>query len=90
MGEFSTNGSDKKKLHAICWEAICRPKNIGGLAVASLHITNIALMSKWLWKLKCDRNCMVSRVLIGKYREELIDNIYRGEYTMENMAFLLF
>lgn len=35
-------------------------------------------MSKWLWKLKKDRNSLCSKFITGKYGEETLENIFEG------------
>lgn len=35
----------------ISWDVCCRPRNAGGLDVINLRLFNIALLSKWWWKL---------------------------------------
>lgn len=44
--------SDKKKYHMIKWEALCRPKNYGGMGFLDTRIMNICLLSKWIIKLE--------------------------------------
>jgi hypothetical protein len=42
---------DKKTYHLVNCQPVCMPKDQGGLGVLDLEIVNIALLSKWLWKL---------------------------------------
>jgi hypothetical protein len=42
---------NKKKYHLVNWQKVCMPKDQGGLGVLDLEKMNIALLSKWLWKL---------------------------------------
>jgi hypothetical protein len=42
---------DKRKFHWVNWPAVCRPKDQGGLGVINSRYMNIALMSKWIWRL---------------------------------------
>jgi hypothetical protein len=42
---------EKKKYHLVGWSDVCLPKDQGGLGVLNLDVMNIALLSKWLWKL---------------------------------------
>jgi hypothetical protein len=41
----------KKKCRLAKWSILCQPKDQGGLGIYDLHIKNIALLSKWLFKL---------------------------------------
>ncbi|WOG82032.1 hypothetical protein DCAR_0101191 [Daucus carota subsp. sativus] len=79
--ENASGTSQIKKMHSINWRVICQPKELGGLALHSIHDRNVLLLSKWLWKLKKDRTSLYSRVLVGKYGEELIDSIYSGTFN---------
>jgi hypothetical protein len=41
----------KKKYRLDKWNILCRPKEQGGLGIHDLEIKNMALLSKWLFKL---------------------------------------
>lgn len=41
-----------KKINWIAWDVLIRPKHMGGLGIGCLKEMNIALLSKWLWRLK--------------------------------------
>ena len=53
----------------MAWDKICRPKNMGGLGILDLEIMNIALLSKWLWKLFNEKG-LWQRILWEKYIEK--------------------
>uniref|UniRef100_A0A2N9H3D8 Reverse transcriptase domain-containing protein n=1 Tax=Fagus sylvatica TaxID=28930 RepID=A0A2N9H3D8_FAGSY len=40
---------DEVKHHLVSWDKVCAPKEVGGLGVRSLVLTNKALQGKWLW-----------------------------------------
>jgi hypothetical protein len=42
---------NKRKYHLVNWQTVCLPKDQGGLGILDLDIMNIALLSKWFWKL---------------------------------------
>ena len=42
---------DKNKYHLVKWQTVCMPKEQGGLGIIDLDLMNIALLSKWLWKM---------------------------------------
>jgi hypothetical protein len=48
---FWEGAGTKRKYHLVKWAAICRPKNQGGLGVINSKLMNVALLSKWIWKL---------------------------------------
>lgn len=33
----------------VAWPAVCRPKELGGLGIPDIRLTNIALQTRWLW-----------------------------------------
>jgi hypothetical protein len=42
---------DKRKFHWVNWPEVCRPKDQGGLGIINTRLLNIALMTKWIWRL---------------------------------------
>jgi len=51
------------------WEEVCRPKQQGGLGVKNLEKFNIALLGKWVWRLKSEKSKLWDRILDSKYGE---------------------
>ena len=43
--------SIRKKYRLAKWDIMCQPKDQGGLGIHSLELKNIALLSKWLYRL---------------------------------------
>ncbi|CAL5041675.1 unnamed protein product [Urochloa decumbens] len=41
---------------SVAWPIVCRLKELGGLGIADLRLTGIALQSKWLWLQKTDQD----------------------------------
>lgn len=33
----------------MCWDEVCRPKELEGLGIANLEVKNRALLNKWIW-----------------------------------------
>ncbi|XP_074315698.1 putative mitochondrial protein AtMg00310 [Silene latifolia] len=62
-------GSDggKKKIPWIAWSQLCRPKCLGGLGFRNYHEFNLALLGKQAWRMITDQDCLMVRVLGGKY-----------------------
>jgi len=49
---FYWQGDEKKMKYRLAkWSILCQPKDQGGLRIDDLHNKNIALLSKWLFKL---------------------------------------
>lgn len=42
---------EKRKIAWVKWEVVCKPKLEGGLGVKDLEWFNIALLTKWRWRL---------------------------------------
>lgn len=60
-------GVDRKKYHHVAWDIVLKPKNLGGLGVKDLHLMNIALLMKWLWKFGEDDNPLWKNLVSQKY-----------------------
>ena len=43
--------SIRKKYRLAKWDILCQPKDQGGLGIHNLELKNIALLSKWLYRL---------------------------------------
>jgi hypothetical protein len=56
----------KKKYHLVRWSDVCLPKDQGGLGILNLDLMNIALLSKWIWKL-FNGSGLWQTILKGKY-----------------------
>lgn len=41
----------------VVWEDVCKVKNLGGLGVKDLRFVNLALFSRWQWRLVVEGNC---------------------------------
>ncbi|XP_058185686.1 uncharacterized protein LOC131302911 [Rhododendron vialii] len=49
---------DKRKLHLIKWEVICKKKENGYLEVKNLMVQNLSLLAKWWWRFNKDSNSL--------------------------------
>ena len=48
---FWQGDGEKKKYRLAKWNAVCCPKDQGGLGIHDLNVKNSALLGKWLFKL---------------------------------------
>jgi hypothetical protein len=48
---FWQSDGQKQKYRLAKWNILCQPRDQGGLGIQDLNIKNIALLSKWLFKL---------------------------------------
>ncbi|KAL4561800.1 hypothetical protein LXL04_033974 [Taraxacum kok-saghyz] len=55
----------KRKIHWISLEKVIASKKEGWLGVGSLKALNIALLTKWCWRLKNDGGCLWRDVIIS-------------------------
>jgi hypothetical protein len=66
--KFLWGGSEEaKKIHWVKWEKITKPKERGGLGVMDLRVFNIALLGKWWWRIRNEKESLWFKVLEQKY-----------------------
>lgn len=59
--------NERRKLHTLAWEVLCRPRNCGGLGFPNLRLWNELLLCKLIWRLLRSPMELSSSILIGKY-----------------------
>lgn len=57
----------KKKICWISWDDLTKPESMGGLVFRDIQHFNKALLGKLAWKLLTKPDCLLSRILLGKY-----------------------
>lgn len=68
---FFWEGLEKKrKYHMIKWEALCRPKEFGGLGFIDTRKMNIALLCKWIYRLESGKEDPCCVLLRNKYMKD--------------------
>ncbi|RVW40733.1 putative ribonuclease H protein [Vitis vinifera] len=60
---------ERRKIHLVRWEVICKDKRHGGLGLRYLKDFNHALLEKWLWRFPIERENFFRRVIVGKFGE---------------------
>jgi ribonuclease HI len=61
------SNEEKKKMHMVGWDKICRPKKDGGLGLYSAKPRNIALLAKLNWRLVEEKDSLWAKTLLAKY-----------------------
>ncbi|KAJ0599393.1 putative RNA-directed DNA polymerase [Helianthus annuus] len=55
--------ADQQKISWVAWESMILPKEKGGIGIGSLKDANIALLAKWWWRFKVDKNSIWRKVI---------------------------
>lgn len=58
---------EEKRTNWIKWEALCKPKNEGGICLRDLAVFNKALLAKQGWRLLHNGNSLLARTLKARY-----------------------
>ena len=51
----------------MAWDKVCKPKEAGWLGIMNVRQFNLALMGKWIWRLKTKTRVLWKEVLESKY-----------------------
>ncbi|XP_021736605.1 uncharacterized protein LOC110703173 [Chenopodium quinoa] len=57
----------KGRLHWQSWDALCRPKALGGMGFRDLKCFNLSLLAKQIWRLQSNPNTLLFKVLKARY-----------------------
>ena len=60
-------GSKNRKIAWVAWDKICQPRDKGGLGVIDIGKFNLALLGKWIWRLKSKERSLWEDILVSKY-----------------------
>ncbi|KAJ0751570.1 putative reverse transcriptase zinc-binding domain-containing protein [Helianthus annuus] len=64
--DFLWGGSKAaSKMCWVAWDDIMAPRDLGGVGIHALRDTNIAMLAKWWWRFKEDRNGLWRKVIWG-------------------------
>jgi len=62
-------GSENRKIAWVAWHKVCESKDKGGLGVIDIRKFNLALLGKWIWRLKSEKKSLWKNILDSKYGE---------------------
>ena len=61
------SSSEKRSMCWVSWDNLATPKAMGGLGLRDIQIFNQALLAKLAWRILSVPDCLLARVLKGKY-----------------------
>uniref|UniRef100_A0A453N6X2 Uncharacterized protein n=1 Tax=Aegilops tauschii subsp. strangulata TaxID=200361 RepID=A0A453N6X2_AEGTS len=64
---FWAGEGDKQKYHMVRWPDVCKPRNQGGLGIMSSKRMNIALLTRWLWRIANGEGGLWLQIIRNKY-----------------------
>jgi len=50
----------------VAWHKVCESKDKGGLGVIDIRKFNLALLGKWIWRLKSEKRSLWKNILDSK------------------------
>ncbi|XP_058725510.1 uncharacterized protein LOC131596787 [Vicia villosa] len=62
-----SGGEDRKSIHWVCWDTVCKSKEEGGLGIKNVEIMNVALISKWKWRILNENEAVWSGIIRARY-----------------------
>ncbi|XP_058746724.1 uncharacterized protein LOC131619669 [Vicia villosa] len=103
QSKFLWNGGDARRLiHWVSWDIVSKPKEEGGLGVKNVEVMNIALLSKWKWRILMEDEPVWRAILDARYENvkwkvligdisvvEKNDSIWRRDILISNNYLLL-
>ncbi|XP_058746459.1 uncharacterized protein LOC131619374 [Vicia villosa] len=61
--KFLWGGGDLKiSINWVCWDTVCKSREEGGLGVKNVEIMNVALISKWKWRILTDKEAVCNHL----------------------------
>ncbi|CAL9021650.1 unnamed protein product [Prunus brigantina] len=71
MAKYWWGGNeDKRKIHWMSWNRLCKPKREGGMGFRNLYAFNMALLAKQVWRIYHQPHSLLARVLKARYHKD--------------------
>ncbi|XP_058756592.1 uncharacterized protein LOC131629811 [Vicia villosa] len=68
QSKFLWNGRDvKRPIHWVNWDTVCKLREEGGLGVKNVGVMNVALLSKWKWRILVEEEAVWRGILVSRY-----------------------
>ncbi|KAK4406046.1 hypothetical protein Sango_0611100 [Sesamum angolense] len=67
ISNFWWHNRGQNKIHWISWQRLCDSKLQGGIGFRQLHLFNLAMLAKQLWRIHCFPDRLLSQVLKARY-----------------------
>ncbi|KAK4381987.1 hypothetical protein Sango_2916000 [Sesamum angolense] len=67
ISNFWWHNRGQNKIHWISWQRLCDSKLQGGIGFRQLHMFNLAMLAKQLWRIHCFPDRLLSQVLKARY-----------------------
>ncbi|CAA7045232.1 unnamed protein product [Microthlaspi erraticum] len=83
LAKFWWNTNEERKgMHWFAWKRLCLSKKEGGLGFRDIERFNLALLGKQAWRMLQHPNCLMARVMRGRYFRD--GNILTATATKKN------
>lgn len=75
----------------LAWEKLTKAKSDGGLGIRDIQAFNVALLAKLAWRIFIHLDCLLSRILSGKYgqKKHFIWFLARLRYVMVGEVYFI-
>ncbi|XP_058726593.1 uncharacterized protein LOC131597953 [Vicia villosa] len=58
----------KRTVHWVSWDTVCKTREKGGLGIKNMKVMNMALLSKWKWRILIEDEAVWRGILVSRYR----------------------
>ncbi|MFS7961754.1 hypothetical protein Hanom_Chr08g00718821 [Helianthus anomalus] len=66
----------------VAWDDIMAPRDLGGVGIHALRETNTAMLAKWWWRFKEDRNGLWRKVIWGFHNNSRTWSFIPGKLSL--------